>query len=212
MIVDTEKTKLTGCEILLLAYLKQRSENKYLNSYMDLSELQKTMEGLFGKGYCERIRNSFKLSKAGEEELKQMSINSGYTTEVKPKDVDRYTALADKLKQIYPDGKKLGTTFFWKDSTTVIAERLKKFFLKYGEHTDEEIIDATKRYVKSFNGDYRYMQLLKYFIWKNKTSGGELIEGRLVGEVERQSQLAAYIENKDESSPTFTNDWDITLR
>ena len=211
MIVDTESSKLTGCEILLLAYLKRRSENKYLNSYMDLSELQKTMNNLFGKGYCERIRNSFKLSKAGEEELKQMSINSGYTTEVKPKDVDRYTALADKLKQIYPEGKKPGTSFFWKDSTNAIADRLKKFFLKYGDYSDEEIIDATKRYVMSFNGDYRYMQLLKYFIWKNKVTGGELVEGRLVGEVEKQSQLAAYIENKNES-PAFTNDWDLTLK
>ena len=212
MIVDTEKTKLTGCEILLLAYLKEREKKTFTNVYMDPSELEATISSLSRRGYCYRMQNKFKLSDAGEEELKQMSINSGYTTEVKPKDVDRYTSLADKLKQIYPDGKKPGTTFFWKDSTTVIAERLKKFFLKYGDYSDEEIIDATKRYVMSFNGDYRYMQLLKYFIWKNKVTGGELVEGRLVGEVEKQSQLAAYIENKNESSPTFTNDWDLTLK
>lgn len=125
---------------------------------------------------------------------------------------ERITNLANKLREIFPEGKKAGYAYTWRDSTSCIADRLKKFFLKYGEHTDEEIIDATKRYVMSFNGDYRYMQLLKYFIWKNKVTGGELIEGRLVGEVEKQSQLAAYIENKNESSPTFTNDWDLTLK
>jgi hypothetical protein len=86
---------------------------------------------------------------------------------------------------------------------------LKKFVLKYGNYSDEEIIAATKKYVDSFGGNYMYMQLLKYFIWKNKVSGAELIDGRLVGEVEKQSQLAAYIEDK-ETKPAV--DWDVELK
>ena len=90
-------------------------------------------------------------------------------------------------------------------------DRLSKFFLKYGNnHTDEEIINATKRYVDSFNGNYQYMQLLKYFIWKNKVTGEEVVRGRIVGEVERQSQLAAWLEDKEEKS--VNHDWDVALR
>ena len=80
---------------------------------------------------------------------------------------DRFTSLANKLRELFPSGKKPGYAYTWRDSTSCIADRLKKFSLKYGDYSDEEIIDATKRYVASFNGDYKYMQLLKYFIWKN---------------------------------------------
>ena len=211
MIVDTNKCDLTVSEIgaLLFLYDAGKCEKWEVGSVTNTSILQ-VFEKLMAKGLLTAtlLPNNFKytLSINGRMDLKNI-----ISKDIPENTEDRCTSLADKLKQIYPDGKKPGTTFFWKDSTTVIAERLKKFFLKYGDYSDEEIIDATKRYVMSFNGDYRYMQLLKYFIWKNKVTGGELVEGRLVGEVEKQSQLAAYIENKNES-PAFTNDWDLTLK
>jgi hypothetical protein len=64
--------------------------------------------------------------------------------------------------------------------------------------------------VASFNGNYQYMQLLKYFIWKNKVTGEEVVRGRIVGEVERQSQLAAWIEDSEDKAGN--NDWDVSLR
>jgi hypothetical protein len=54
------------------------------------------------------------------------------------------------------------------------------------------------------------MQLLKYFIWKNKVTGEEVVRGRIVGEVERQSQLAAWIEDSEDKA--VNNDWDVILR
>jgi len=114
---------------------------------------------------------------------------------------EHYLELANKLREIFPAGKKPGYAYTWRDSTDCIVDRLKKFTLRYGEYSDEEIIDATKRYVNSFNGDYQYMQLLKYFIWKNKVTGGE---------TERQSQLAAYLED-DEEVMKINHDWDVTL-
>jgi hypothetical protein len=53
------------------------------------------------------------------------------------------------------------------------------------------------------------MQLLKYFIWKNKVTGEEVVRGRIVGEVERQSQLAAYLEDSPEKK---NNNWQVFLR
>lgn len=124
---------------------------------------------------------------------------------------NRFTVLADKLREIFPAGKKPGYAYTWRDSTSCIADRLKKFFLKYGDnYSDEDIIRVTKEYVSSFNGNYQYMQLLKYFIWKNKTTAVEVVNGKLVGEVEKQSQLAAYLQ--DTSDKKTTQDWDIILK
>ena len=111
---------------------------------------------------------------------------------------------------MFPAGKKPGYAYTWRDSTSCIVDRLKKFFLKYGDYPDDDIIRVTKNYVDSFNGNYTYMQLLKYFIWKNKTTGTEMVNGRLVGEVERQSQLAAYLEDGEEETVAH-NDWDVEL-
>ena len=123
---------------------------------------------------------------------------------------DRCTVLADKLREIFPSGKKPGYAYTWRDSTSCIADRLKKFFLKYGDYPDEDIIRVTKEYVDGFNGNYQYMQLLKYFIWKNKTTGEEVVRGRIVGEVEKQSQLAAYLDDTPDKKQTA--DWDVSLR
>jgi hypothetical protein len=104
---------------------------------------------------------------------------------------DRYMVLADKLREIYPKGKKEGTNYQWRDSTSIIAKKLKAVVRRYGkEFTDEEAVNACKAYVASFNGDYRYMQLLKYFISK-----AVLVDGI----IEENSQLLSYIENQKDS-------------
>ena len=106
---------------------------------------------------------------------------------------------------MYPNGKKGGTQYYWRDSTNVIAKKLKAVIKKYGDcFTDEQAIDATKRYVASFNGNYQFMQLLKYFICKNVVKGGE---------VEEQSQLLSYIENAGQSDNAQQEiDWETELR
>ena len=73
--------------------------------------------------------------------------------------------LAEKLMQIFPQGKKPGTPYYWKCNKREISLKLKSFFKLYGvKYTEEEILSAAHRYVESFNGDYRFMRLLKYFI------------------------------------------------
>lgn len=114
---------------------------------------------------------------------------------------DRFEILAEKLRKVYPSGKK-DNTYYWRDSTQVIAKRLRLFAKKYGmDFTDEQAVEATKRYVDSFNGNYKYMQLLKYFIMKNVNEGGQVAE---------VSQLLSYMENPEDTQ--FENDWDIELR
>ena len=115
---------------------------------------------------------------------------------------DSIKELADKLRSIYPEGKMAGTSYYYRGNRADIIRKLKSFFRRYGEYTDGQIIEATQRYVASFNGNYTYLRLLKYFIWKDENKDGETLQ---------VSQLADWIENKNEANATNT-DWVTTLR
>lgn len=118
------------------------------------------------------------------------------------KRADRYELLAAQLREIFPKGRKEGTSYMWRDSNSIIAKKLKALVSKYGEcFTDEQAINATRKYVESFNGNYRYMQLLKYFISKKVINDGE---------VEETSQLLSYIENEGQSD--YNNEWTAELK
>ena len=115
---------------------------------------------------------------------------------------DSIKELADKLRSIYPEGKMAGTSYYYRCNRADIFRKLKSFFRRYGEYTPEQIIEATQRYVDSFNGNYTYLRLLKYFIWKDENKDGETLQ---------VSQLADWIENKNEVNTT-NSDWTSTLR
>lgn len=117
---------------------------------------------------------------------------------------DRLVELAKKMRKEYPDGKIPGTSYYYRCNVGEVASKLKRFFLKYGSYSDDEIIAATKRFVKDKKGD-TYLPLLKYFIWKQKTVRDEWG----VGHVEEISTLATYLENSQqegEKERKATND------
>lgn len=118
-------------------------------------------------------------------ELKFMSI----IKDSKVIDHKSILELSKTLKEIFPKGKKEGTALYWAEGVSLIDKRLRLFFKKYGVFSSEEIIDATKRYIESFNGNYAYMRTLKYFIFKD-------IKG--VEEIENSSDLLTWIENKND--------------
>ena len=71
-----------------------------------------------------------------------------------------------KQKMIYPNG--IASPFYFRCNKTEIKNKLKKFLTIYGDVADEDIIDATKRYVASYaSKGYRGMRLSKYFIMKD---------------------------------------------
>lgn len=110
--------------------------------------------------------------------------------------------LAKELKQIFPKGKKEGTQYYWSESAALIVKRLKSFFNRYGqEYNKDDIIEAAKKYVESFNGDYTYMRLLKYFIFRDSSK---------FGNDDASSDLATYIENKGEEE-ALGKDWTSEL-
>ena len=116
---------------------------------------------------------------------------------------DEFIALANELKEIFPEGRKAGTTYSWRGSTAEIAKKLKNLVVKYGcTFTREEAIEATKAYVASFNGDYKYMKLLKYFLLKTPRNNN--------GDVEVESDFMAYLENKD-TAEEHNGNWAVDL-
>lgn len=105
---------------------------------------------------------------------------------------EEFTSLASELREIYPAGRKEGTSYMWRGTTAEIAKKLKTLVVKYGySFSRENVIKATKEYVSSFNGNYRYMQLLKYFILKSvKDADNNVdIKSELMSLIENSGQL-----------------------
>ncbi len=78
--------------------------------------------------------------------------------------------LVDKLRELFPEGKKPGTSRYWRDNRGDVSEKLKKFFDKYGVYDDEKIIEATQKYIQSFGDNKQLMRTLGYFIMKDGNS------------------------------------------
>ena len=108
---------------------------------------------------------------------------------------EELASIAEKLIKVFPTGKKPGTPYPWQCNLKDVQVRLKKFFRLYGnQFSEEQIVNAARSYVNSFNGDYRYMRLLKYFIWK-KEDGDEM------------SELATYIATEGQEDSEYGEDW-----
>ena len=184
LIIDPEiieKHNLTVPEFLLLALVVNRvntdvAREALISKGLILNTL--TFEESFG----------YARTKFGVDTYNQIILESTPTPSVTQ---ERLLNLAKQLKEIYPKGKKDGT-WYWADGAQIIAKRLELFFFKYdklGKLTDEQIINATKKYVDEMLGKPD-MRLLKYFIWKEPVGKG--------GTVEPTSDLLTYIENADQ--------------
>ena len=191
-IIDTDVLKnvdLTLAEFGTLLYYIDRK---------DSNEFNQVTESLWTKGYLIKDLHGYIIEPHSFEKLQVILAECNNPESVN----DRASLLADKLRDIYPSGKIYNTNYYYKCNRQDIINKLKTFFKIYGtKYTDEQIINATRKYVKSFNGNYAYLKLLKYFIWKDERLKGESV----------QSLLADFIEN--ESSEDVTNDdWTVELK
>lgn len=118
-------------------------------------------------------------------------------------DEERLRELAKKMRECYPQGKAGDSPYYYRCNVSEVVKKLKKFFLMFGDFSDEEILEATKKYVASFRGDYKRLRLIKYFILKDAVKQGE--DG--MGHVEQVSDLLTYLENSEGEEEVNNDDY-----
>lgn len=165
--------------------------------------LADTIEELKKKEVLVEIDGKLLVTQPWSDILDEILVDSSGAID----DETRLMNLAKKMRECFPVGKMPGTPYYYRCNNREVILKLKKFFLQYGNYTDESIIDATKRYIASFNGNYKYLPLIKYFISKNKTVMDE--DG--TNHINEVSPLADFLENK-EDIVNENSDWLSNIR
>lgn len=131
---------------------------------------------------------------------------------------ERLLVLAKRVQECFPVMKMRNaygqeTPFYYRCNKTEIKNKLKKFLTVYGDVPDDDIVDATKRYVATYaSKGYIGMRLAKYFIIKEdrKLHADEEMH------VEEISDLATFLENKTDEEETADivngDDWIVNSR
>lgn len=182
LIIDQEvlkKHNLTICEFMLL-YLNERS--------VDIESCVKSLatKELVHKELFSEI---VEISDKGKKVLNDIVAHSdkGIISED-----EEFTSLATELRELYPSGRKEGTCYMWRGTVAEVAKKLKTLVVKYKySFTREQAIKATKEYVSSFNGNYKRMRLLKYFILKSERDADDNINviSELMSLIENEGQI-----------------------
>lgn len=90
-----------------------------------------------------------------------------------------FTEVATALRELWPAGEKDGK-WPWRDSVSNLSRRLEFMWttLLTGKHyTQEQVLLVARKYLNQFENDTKYMQLLKYFIFKQERTiapGGKI--------------------------------------
>lgn len=131
---------------------------------------------------------------------------------------ERLLSLAKRVQECFPVMKMRNaygqdTPFYYRCNKTEIKNKLKKFLTVYGDVPDDDIVNATKRYVATYaSKGYVGMRLAKYFIIKEdrKLHADEEMH------VEEISDLATFLENKTDEGETTDivngDDWLVNSR
>lgn len=177
-----KKYNISISEVLALLLIKSDVNISYL--FSNLEDKKMIIKDI--------INNTYLITQRWDDVLCSVLLDSDSNKE-KP---DRVENIALKLMAIFPKEKKAGTCHYFRGNKKDITLKLKKFFKLYGgQYSDEQILNAAKNYVDSFNGNYSYMRILKYFIWKDEKKINE--EGKAY--IEETSDLATWIENEGQS-------------
>lgn len=188
------KEHLSLSEFLLLLFFK--GDTSFDKAILTLKE----------QGLLREDAGQIFITTAGAEKCEAVLLSSDKAV---PRDAP-ILKLAEQMMSLMPNIKMPGTPYYYKCNRREVSSKLKRFYKLYnpdGKYTADDIVKATKSYVEAFNGDYKYMKLLKYFIIKNEKKTDS--DGN--GYIEETSQLATILENKDNVDPTNEN-WLTELR
>lgn len=199
-----QKHNMTMPEVL--AVLAVRQSKNY----------EEMMENLFNKEVLVQHSDNTLVTQRWNDVVDEILCDSSGGESLEKRDLD---SLSLKIMECFPKQKmkdRFGreTPYYYRCNKNEVRNKLKKFFVKFGnEYTDEEIIDATKRYVAYYSKQgFSGMRLAKYFIWKDITKQGEEEDY-----IERVSDLLTWLENKESESEggvevNTSDDWMMSVR
>lgn len=179
------KHKLTLAEALLALAFRETDANDIQN--------------MLNRNILINKNNQYALAKNWDDILNEILCESSDFID----DEERVLGLAKKMRECFPEGRMPGTAYYYRCNSREVVLKLKKFFAQYGNYSDDKIIDATKRFVASFQGNYKYLPLIKYFISKNKLVMDE--DGQ--NHISEVSELASYLENNTDKEQITNDDW-----
>ena len=192
--IDEDVCKSLGLsmpEVLALALVKTGTDIPLL--FANLEDKKAIVKDMF---------NKYLVTMGYDERLSSVLLDSDKDRQPQ----DRIELLASQMMEFFPALKKAGSSQYFRGNRKDVTLRLKKFFKLYGnKFSNEQILAATKKYVESFNGNYTYMRVLKYFIWKDE----KRVDSDGMGYVNEISDLATYIENNGKE---FNNEWAANLK
>ena len=185
-----KKHNLTITEVLCLLFLKSCDGN-----YSDVvSKLIKEEKIIESNTPDSNNVDYLYLTPHWDDEVSSIILESDNSVP----DKDRIENLVNKMRELFPKGMKIGNSA-WRGNVRELKLRMQKFFKMYGNYSDEAILKATKAYVDSFNGNYTYMRILKYFILKSEIKQHQNEMGEVISQVEDVSELANMLDNPEEA-------------
>lgn len=162
-ILQIDKSRLREYGVSVTSYLFMLILMYYPNTKIGINLTQILEYGFIVEddvGYC--------LTEDGLAFINNMEIKEVEVVKL-PTKAERFE-LVDKLRELFPEGKKTGTSKYWRGNRGDVGEKLKKFFEKYGVYEDEKIIEAAQKYINSFGDNKQLMRTLEYFILKDGNS------------------------------------------
>ena len=194
------KHKMTLSECLLALALRSAKENDIHN--------------MLNREILVRKSGHYLVTQHWSDELDEILAESSSTIE---KTDEELLALAQKMRELYPQGRMIDmrtgkpTAYYFRCNNSEVIKKLKTFFARYGNYSDENILDATRRYVASFRGNYqqRGFRIIKYFIFKDDVKQGP--DGNYV---ESLSPLLDFLDNKEseQEEDNTSDDWLMNVR
>ena len=170
--------------------------------------LEDNLENMVKREILVEDTSYYQVTQHWSDVLDEIIAESGGCT----KSENELKEFAKKLIDAYPHGAMIDrrtgrpTTYFFQCNNYEVRAKLKSFYARYGEYPDEDILDAEKRYVARWNGNYQQIgfRQLKYFIFKKDKETGEIT-----------SPLLDFLENKESDKGvevTNSDDWLMNSR
>ena len=160
-LLQIDKSVLKQYNIRLTEYFFMMILIYYPNTRISID-----LSNLLENGFIIENDVGYSLTDIGLDFIKEVETMS-VTKNISNKDIEN---LAEQMRLMFPEGKKQGTTKYWRDNKSNVEAKLKTFFKKYGHYDSELILKATQKYIDSFGDSKQLARILPYFILKDDNS------------------------------------------